>query len=69
MIKHGYNGFIFPTDDFLSLANRIELLKNNKELYTKMSKNSYERFCHELTAEKMTRNTEALYSQLYESLS
>ena len=65
MVKDGYNGFIFPTDDFLSLANRIELLSNDKELYKRMSNNAYERFSNELTAEKMTRQTEALYSNLY----
>ncbi len=68
MVKDGYNGFIFPTDDFLSLANRIALLSNDNELYKTMSNNAYERFCNELTAEKMTRETEELYSNLYASL-
>ena len=69
MVKDGYNGFIFPTDDFLSLAKSIERLASDKELYKRMSKNSYERFCDELTAEKMTQRTEELYSRLYTSLS
>ena len=69
MVKDGYNGFIFPTDDFLSLANRIERLAGDKSLYKEMSKNAYRRFCDELTAEKMTRKTEELYSKLYASLS
>ena len=69
MVKDGYNGFIYPTDDFLSLANRIELLRSDKELYKSMSENAYKRYCHELTAEHMTRRTEELYSRLYASLS
>ncbi len=69
MVKDGYNGFIFPTDDFLSLAKHIEQLACDKDLYKRMSKNAYERFCNELTAEKMTQKTEELYSKLYASLS
>ena len=69
MVKDGYNGFIFKTDDFLSLADRIELLSTDKDLYKRMSENAYRRYCDELTAERMTRKTEELYSKLYEELS
>ena len=64
MVKNGYNGFIFKTDDFLSLANCIELISSDKVLYQRMTENSYKRYCDELTAEKMTRKTEKLYSEL-----
>ena len=69
MVKDGYNGFIFPTDDFLCLAERIEQLACDRHLYQEMSKNAYERYCDELTAEKMTRRTEWLYGELYKALS
>ena len=67
MVHDGYNGFIFPTDDFLCLADRIEKLCKDKELYTQMSENSYKRYCEEFTADKMTRLTEKLYMDLYSS--
>ena len=65
MVRDGYNGFIFPTDDFLRLAELIEALHDNRELYSKMSSNAYNLFCNEFNAKKMTRETEALYYDLY----
>ena len=65
MVRDGYNGFVFATDDFISLAEKIEMLRSDKDLYRKMSQNAYRRFCDELTAERMTRKTEELYSKLY----
>ena len=69
MVKDGYNGFIFKTNDFLSLASRIELLSTDKDLYKTMSENAYKRYLDELTAERMTKKTEELYCDLYASLS
>ncbi len=65
MVRDGYNGFIFPTDNFLRLAELIEKLYENKALYAQMSENSYKRYCEEFTAKRMTRHTEKLYMNLY----
>ena len=65
MVKDGNNGFVYPTDDFFALAKRISQLHDDKSLYDKMSENAYKRFCDELTAERMTRKTEALYEELF----
>ena len=65
MVRHGVNGLIFPTDDFVALAENIRLLMRDKALYEKMSKNAYERFLSELNAKNMARKTEELYSSLF----
>ena len=65
MVRNGYNGLIFPTDDFLRLAEHIQLLHDNRELYSEMSSNAYNLFCNEFTATRMTKETEELYLDLY----
>ncbi len=65
MVRDGYNGFIYPTDDHIALAKRISLLSLDKELYRQMSKNAYERYKNELNAENMARKTEEIYSSLF----
>ncbi len=65
MVQDGYNGYIFPVDDFIYLAELIEKIYNNKELYNQMSENAYKRYCEEFTAKRMTRLTEKLYMNLY----
>lgn len=65
MVYDGYNGFIYPVDDFLYLSRLIEKLYENKPLYKQMSENAYKRYCEEFTAKRMTRLTEKLYMNLY----
>ena len=68
MVRDGYNGFIFPTDDFLALARCIEKLRKNDELYKEMSANAMTRYSEELNANKMVKETEALYCKLYDRI-
>ena len=65
MVQDGHNGFIFPVDDFIRLAELIETLCGNKTLYFQMRENSYKRYCEEFTAKTMTCLTEKLYMNLY----
>ncbi len=65
MVRHGVNGLIFPTDDFVALAENIRLLINDRSLYERTSRNAYERFLSELNAKNMARKTEELYSSLF----
>ena len=65
MVHDGYNGFIYPVDDFIRLAELVEVLYSDKFLYRQMSENSYKRYCEEFTAKRMTRLTEKLYMNLY----
>lgn len=65
MVKDGYNGIIYPTDDFVSLAGAIRRLASNKALYEYMSKNALSRYNNELNAENMARKTEEIYSALF----
>ena len=65
MVRDGYNGFVFPVDNFIRLSELIEKLYDDKTLYKQLSENSYRRYCEEFTADKMTRKTEELYMRLY----
>ena len=65
MVKNGVNGFVYESSDYHSLAECIERLCMNRELYEKMSHESYKRFKQELNAENMTKKTNKLYDALY----
>ena len=65
MVKDGYNGMIYPTDDFISLADCISRIRDDRELYKTLSHNAILRYEDELTALKMTRKTEKLYEELF----
>ena len=65
MVRDGYNGFIFPVDNFIRLSELIEKLYEDKMLYKQLSENAYRRYCEEFTADNMTRKTEELYMKLY----
>ncbi len=65
MIRDGENGLVYPVDDIIALSECIERLKNDREMYVKMSDNSRRRFEEELNAEKMTKKTEEIYSSLF----
>lgn len=69
MVWDGYNGFIYPVDDASALADRIEKLKGDRELYLSMSKNALVRYNEELNAAQMTKKTEQIYSDLFECYS
>ena len=65
MVKDMVNGLIFPQNHSWALAEKIFLLLNDKELYSKMSQKATERFKTELNAKTMTEKIEALYEKLY----
>ncbi len=65
MIRDGVNGFTYEAGNYVALSKRIFLLSYGKTLYRNMSQNAYERYRSELNAETMSKNTYALYSDLY----
>ena len=65
MVKHGENGLIYPQNDPEALAENIMRLKNDREMYNRMSCNAKKRYEEEFRAEIMTRRTECLYETLY----
>ncbi len=65
MVKNGKNGFTFPVHDYNALAKRIILLVFSKTLYGKMSESAYKRFFEELNAKEMSRQTYALYRDMF----
>jgi len=65
MVLDGVNGFVYQTDNFIALAEKIQCLKKDEVLYKEMSEKAYERFCCELNAKKMARKTQDLYYLLF----
>ncbi|MBE6545848.1 MAG: glycosyltransferase family 4 protein [Ruminococcaceae bacterium] len=65
MVHHGINGLVYPTGNAHRLAEQLRELSTDPELYRKLSAEAYRRFCTELNAEHMTKETEALYWKLY----
>ncbi|MGM9682162.1 MAG: glycosyltransferase [Eubacteriales bacterium] len=65
MVRHGENGFVFPVDDFHSLAQTIKKTASDPKLYRRLSENALLRYKTELNSKNMTRKTEELYSSLF----
>lgn len=65
MVKHGANGFVFKCGDSVQMADCIQRLLEDRELYVRMSHEARKRFELELNAESMTKKTNKLYDALY----
>ncbi len=61
VIKSGINGFVVPKKDSMALAEGIERLLKDDELYKRLSDGSRKIFAETFTAQIMTRNTEEIY--------
>ncbi len=61
VITNGENGFVVPKQNADALAEKISLLLENADEYTRISTNASRIFKEKFTAEVMTRNTEKLY--------
>lgn len=66
VIKDGVNGFIVPKQNSAKLADGIEKLLLDEELYKKLSEGAVEIFKNTFTAKAMTRNTENYYTEIIE---
>ena len=67
VIKSGVNGIIVPKKNSAALAEALEKLLTDDELYKEMSKNSQKVFSEKFTARAMTENTENLYIEVIET--
>ena len=63
MVHEGKNGFLIPVNDQNSLAESIEILMRDKELYNQMSENAKKMYNEKFTAKVMTRAVEKIYKQ------
>ena len=63
-IEDGVNGFSVPVGDYKELAEKLIILKENKELREQFRKKSYERFISDFTAEKLGKETYRVYNSL-----
>ena len=68
MVRDGENGYIYKAGDFFELADRIERIANNKELYERMSRSALHLFKTEFNSRNMTDRTEGLYLELFERM-
>ena len=65
MVKNGVNGYIYKMRDAHQLACMIKMIKNNGELYSRMSIAARERFHKEFNVQKTASETEEFYRLLY----
>jgi glycosyltransferase involved in cell wall biosynthesis len=68
MAGFGESGMIFPIGDAAALANIILALEKNRIGLEELSRKCIERFQQHLTATEMTRQVEALYDRLLQTL-
>lgn len=68
VIKDGVNGYLVPTHDPKALADRIEKLASDDELYSRISQNCFEIYAKTFTSEANARKIEEIYNQLYKSI-
>ena len=66
MVRDGENGFIYEMGNFFELAERIERIAEDKELYERMSQSAVRLFETEFNSKKMTEETERLYLELFQ---
>lgn len=64
VIKDGKNGFIVPEKNSQALADKIELLLTDEQLYEDISENAVRMFHETFTAKAMTEQTEQVYIDL-----
>ena len=61
MITHGENGLLCEKQNSKALFETMKVLMNDKEMREKMSETAYEHYKNKFTAEKMTKQLEAIY--------
>ena len=66
MITEGVNGYLFPTHDAEALASLILKIKDDKELYKKLSDGALMCYREKFTAKMMTEKLEKIYLSEYE---
>ena len=63
VVKDGVNGFLVPTHEPKAVADRLEQLFLDKELYESMGKQARKRYQEKFTAEVYARGIEKLYQK------
>ena len=64
VVKDGVSGFVVKPCDAFAMADAIEKLMSDGELYQKMSDGALKLYNEKFTAEVMTKNTESIYEEL-----
>lgn len=67
VISHGINGLIFPQKDAAALAEAIKLIKDDRELYLRLSEGAKGEYNKRFRAEIMAREIESLYLEVLET--
>ena len=65
LIKDGYNGFLFSTDNYSELANKIELLYKNKDMKLLMGENAYKYANDFFSIERCVSEFESYLTEVY----
>ncbi len=65
MITDGENGLLCEKKNSLALAEKMEYILNNKDVYQEMCKKAREHYEKKFTAKKMTKSLEEIYEKEY----
>ncbi len=66
MVRHGYNGLLFPPRDATALAESLLLLYRDRALLHRLGQNAIAFYEQHLTAHQMTAQMEDYYRTLYQ---
>jgi glycosyltransferase involved in cell wall biosynthesis len=66
-IEDGFNGYIVPFDDYVSLADMIQFLLKNEIIRQRMAQNAYEKAKKFFTLDHMVKNYLDIYNDLIEA--
>ncbi len=66
VVQDGVNGYLIPTHDPEALADRLQMLFEDRETYRKMSENASRIYREKFTAEVYTQGIENLYRETIE---
>ncbi|WP_440336811.1 glycosyltransferase [Mitsuokella multacida] len=61
IIRDGVNGYLFYSDDYKSLAKKMEFVINHKDIIPKLAQNARNIVCRDFSVDKMVRRTEEVY--------
>ena len=61
IIRDGVNGYLFYSDNYKSLAEKMEFVINHKDIIPKLAQNARNIVCRDFSVDKMVRRTEEVY--------
>lgn len=61
IVRDGVNGYLFHSDDYKNLAEKMEFIITHKDIIPKLAQNARNIVCRDFSLDKMVRKTEKVY--------